>query len=58
MVWDPTFRRNLKDNEEFQFIALLNSLNSLIIQNSRADARVWTALRMDPFQCPFSLRLS
>ena len=43
MVWGPTFRRNLKANEIPQFIALLNSLNSLIIQNSGADAKVWVA---------------
>ena len=43
MVWCPTFRRNLKDNEESQFITLLNSLNSLTIQNDRADDRVWIA---------------
>ena len=49
VVWGPTFRRNLKDNEEFQFIGLLNSLDSLIIQNSRADARVWIASKNGSF---------
>ena len=43
MVWSTTFRRNLKDNKESQFIDLLNSLNSFTIQNSRGDDRVWIA---------------
>ena len=49
VVWGPTFRRNLKDTEESHFIALLNSLNSLITQNSRADARVWMASKNGSF---------
>ena len=40
VVWGPTFRRNLKDHEEAQFIALLNSQNCLLIHNNRPEARV------------------
>ena len=42
-LWGPTFRRNLQDYEESQFIALLNSPNCLIIYNNRIDAGVWIA---------------
>eukprot|EP00268_Persea_americana_P041154 TRINITY_DN40_c1_g1_i12.p1 TRINITY_DN40_c1_g1~~TRINITY_DN40_c1_g1_i12.p1 ORF type:complete len:212 (+),score=26.43 TRINITY_DN40_c1_g1_i12:1343-1978(+) len=48
-VWCPIFRRNLKDNEESQFFNLLNSLNSVTIQDSRIDDRVWTTSKNGSF---------
>lgn len=53
MVWGPTFRRNLKDHEETQFIALLNSLNCLLIHFNRTDARVWIASKNGSFSVSF-----
>ena len=49
VVWSPTFRRNLKDQEESQFILLLNLLNGACITERREDSRVWTASKDGSF---------
>ena len=49
VVWCPSFRRNLKDNEEShsQFISFLNFLNGINIQGE--DARVCEASKNGSF---------
>eukprot|EP00268_Persea_americana_P068653 TRINITY_DN9599_c0_g4_i1.p1 TRINITY_DN9599_c0_g4~~TRINITY_DN9599_c0_g4_i1.p1 ORF type:complete len:154 (-),score=18.03 TRINITY_DN9599_c0_g4_i1:181-642(-) len=49
VVWSPTLRRNLKDNEESQFISLLNLLNDMFIPERGEDARVWTTSKDGTF---------
>ena len=49
VVGCPAFRRNLKDNEESQFIQFLNFLNGINIQDKGEDARVWEALKNGSF---------
>lgn len=40
VVWSPTLRRNLKDNEESQFISLLNLLNGMFILENGEGRKV------------------
>ena len=40
VVWSPIFRRNLKDQEESQFISLLNLLNGAFIMERGEDSSV------------------
>ena len=49
MVWCPTFRRNLKDFEETQFISLLSLWNDISFPDSEEDARVWVASKDGTF---------
>ena len=49
VVWSPTFRRNLRDQEESQFILLLNLLNEAYIMERGEDSRVWTASKDGSF---------
>ena len=43
VVWCPTLRRNLTDNETSQFILLLNFLQGMFILESGEDVRVQIA---------------
>ena len=45
----PIFRRNLKENEESQFISLLNFPNGVNIQDRGEDVRVWEASKNGSF---------
>ena len=50
-------RRHLKDQEESQFISLLNLLNDMYIPESREDTKVWTASKDGSFSVSSSLPL-
>ena len=43
VVWSPILRTQLKNQEEAQFISLLNLLNGVYIPEGGAETRVWTA---------------
>ena len=43
VVWSLILRSNLKEQEESQFISLLNLLNDVHIQEEGEDTRVWMA---------------
>ena len=59
VVWNPTLRRNLKENEESQFMLLLNLLEGSNIAASGEDERVWTVSKDGSFSISsFSLSLS
>lgn len=45
LQWGPIFGRNLIDEEESQFLALLKILSQAAIPDVEGDSRVWRALQ-------------
>ena len=41
ITWSPTFRRNLKENEEIQFMSLVGLLRDIHIFEDGEDTRIW-----------------
>ena len=53
VVGSPILRRNLKDQEESQFISLYNLLNCMNIPERVEDEKVWTASKDGSFSVSF-----
>ena len=47
--WSLTFRRNLEDHEETQFISLLDILRDTQIPGEGGDTRIWRSSRSGSF---------
>eukprot|EP00268_Persea_americana_P033450 TRINITY_DN3312_c0_g1_i6.p1 TRINITY_DN3312_c0_g1~~TRINITY_DN3312_c0_g1_i6.p1 ORF type:complete len:225 (-),score=29.21 TRINITY_DN3312_c0_g1_i6:634-1308(-) len=41
ITWSPTFRRNLKENEELQFLSLIDLLRDIHLSEDMEDTRIW-----------------
>lgn len=53
VVWEPIFRRNLTDQEEKQFVTLIDLLNFIFIPRKEEDSRVSQLQKIGLFSVPY-----